>query len=108
MRYGLMLTAFLMAALAALPARAGEKRALRDAHAEAVCADCHVGRQKPVRAGEISCAKCHAVEETVKRTEDRGRKNPHVSPHWGSEVPCWVCHKEHAPDRNYCLICHTW
>ncbi|WP_366143772.1 cytochrome c3 family protein, partial [uncultured Bilophila sp.] len=54
------------------------------------------------------CAACHDPAEVAKSTADRGRKNPHISPHWGTEVPCWVCHKEHAKDENYCLICHTW
>ena len=92
--------------LAALP-KPRHRRQASDAHVDPACADCHTG-QKIQTGGAVSCAKCHDVPEVAKQTASRGKKNPHISPHWGTEVPCWVCHKEHAEDQNYCLICHTW
>lgn len=108
MKYGMLLTAMICAAALSLPAQAAPGKTLRDAHAGLTCDECHVGQKKPVQAGAMSCAACHDPAEVAKSTADRGRKNPHISPHWGTEVPCWVCHKEHAKDENYCLICHTW
>lgn len=87
---------------------APQKKALRDAHVDLACADCHTGQKNPKQAGAMSCAKCHDASEVAGQTASRGKKNPHSSPHWGTEVPCWTCHKEHAEDQNYCLICHTW
>ena len=98
----------LMFLMLAVSAEAAPKKPLREAHAELVCADCHAGQKQPKQPGAMSCAKCHDPAETAQRTAALGKKNPHVSPHWGTDVPCWVCHKEHATDQNACLLCHTW
>lgn len=107
MRYALPLAACLTLLLAA-PAWAAPERTLRDAHAGLACSECHTGRKAPVQPGAMSCAKCHDPADVARLTAGRGRKNPHVSPHWGTEAPCWTCHKEHAEDGNYCLLCHAW
>ncbi len=111
MRYALPLACpvLLLAVLVwAVPAGAAPERTLRDAHAGLACSECHTGRKAPAQPGAMSCAKCHDPAEVARLTASRGRKNPHVSPHWGTETPCWTCHKEHAKDENYCLLCHAW
>ena len=108
MKYAWTLAICLAVLCLAAPSEAAPQKALRDAHVDLACADCHTGQKNPKQAGAVSCAKCHDASEVAKQTASRGKKNPHISPHWGTEVPCWVCHKEHAEDQNYCLICHTW
>lgn len=109
MKYAWTLAICLAVLCLAAPSEAAPQKALRDAHVDLACADCHTGQKNPKQAGAVSCAKCHDAPEVAKRTASRGKKNPHISPHWGNgRVPCWVCHKEHAEDQNYCLICHTW
>ena len=108
MKYAWTLAICLAVLCLAAPSGAAPQKALRDAHVDLACADCHTGQKNPKQAGAVSCAKCHDAPEVAKRTASRGKKNPHISPHWGTEVPCWVGHKEHAEDQNYCLICHTW
>ena len=41
------------------------------------------GRKIQNRPGAVSCAKCHDAPEVAKRTASQGKKNPHISPHWG-------------------------
>ena len=93
MKYAWTLAICLAVLCLAAPSEAAPQKALRDAHVDLACADCHTGQKNPKQAGAVSCAKCHDAPEVAKRT---------------AEVPCWVCHKEHAEDQNYCLICHTW
>ena len=88
-------------------AKAPEKT-LRQSHNQLQCAECHIGQKNPAQPGLMSCETCHDTETTVERTAKFGKQNPHTSPHWGDSMPCWVCHKEHSQDEQYCLNCHTW
>ncbi len=33
---------------------------------------------------------------------------PHTSPHYGTELDCTLCHKQHAKNENYCNQCHKF
>jgi cytochrome c oxidase cbb3-type subunit 3 len=33
--------------------------------------------------------------------------NPHTSPHYGTELDCNLCHRQHAKSENYCAQCHA-
>lgn len=70
------------------------------------CQLCHTV-ENPVEAPDTrNCANCHGTpEEIAKRTEEL-EPNPHNSPHWGTELPCDTCHKEHATSEFYCKNCH--
>lgn len=107
-KIALMLMAGVALLVFSVMADAAPQKKMRDTHADVACSECHVGQKKPVQPGSMSCAKCHDPAKVAEQTAPRGKKNPHVSPHWGTEVPCWVCHKEHGTDQNYCLTCHAW
>lgn len=82
------------------------KHSLRESHAGMKCKQCHVGQKMPKQPGNIQCTPCHTPEEVIDLSEYLGKKTVHTSPHWGTSTPCWVCHKEHKPDVNYCAACH--
>lgn len=84
MKYAWTLAICLAVLCLAAPSGAAPQKALRDAHVDLACADCHTGQKNPKQAGEVSCAKCHDAPEVAKRTASRGKKNPHISPHWGN------------------------
>lgn len=91
------------------PSGEAADRQLRETHIENTCDTCHVGQTDPVQAGQISCKGCHlGPDKVAQKTEALGKRNPHTSPHWGTTTPCWMCHKEHTADVNYCLTCHMW
>ena len=72
------------------------------------CADCHGGDAK--QAVEMAkCLECHESGEAVaKRTvpQDKIHHNPHLSPHYGTDLDCVLCHHAHAKSENYCMQCH--
>lgn len=85
MKYAWTLAICLAVLCLAAPSEAAPQKTLRDAHVDLACADCHIGQKNPKQAGAISCAKCHDASEVAKQTASRGKKNPHISPHWGTE-----------------------
>ena len=80
MKYAWTLAICLAVLCLAAPSEAAPQKALRDAHVDLACADCHTGQKNPKQAGAVSCAKCHDAPEVAKRTASRGKKNPHISP----------------------------
>lgn len=77
------------------------------AHADLACKECHMVA-KPVQPPDSkACLTCHGPMDKVVASTAKLPMNPHTSPHWGTDVPCGTCHKEHKPDRNICAYCHT-
>lgn len=74
MKYAWTLAICLAVLCLAAPSGAAPQKALRDAHVDLACADCHTGQKNPKQAGAVSCAKCHDAPEVAKRTASRGKK----------------------------------
>lgn len=107
----------LAAALAALvPVRAAGAPA-RDAQGTTArlhldkgvkCADCHGAAKTPAHVTAEPCLSCHGpYEQLAEKTAKLRPLNPHASPHWGADIECAVCHRQHASTRNWCAHCHT-
>lgn len=74
MKYAWTLAICLAVLCLAAPSEAAPQKALRDAHVDLACADCHTGQKNPKQAGAVSCAKCHDAPEVAKRTASVERK----------------------------------
>lgn len=72
------------------------------------CVQCHGDTKKFVEVEKDQCITCHTPEQLVAKTENVQPKNPHNSPHYGTDAECSLCHKEHEPSENYCNQCHTF
>lgn len=80
---------------------------LTQPHADLACKECH-GVAKPSQPpASAACLTCHGPMDKLVESTAKLPMNPHTSPHWGTDVPCGVCHKEHQPARNICAYCHT-
>lgn len=76
-------------------------------HADLECSSCH-GIKKPVEPPKNSaCLECHGDMAKLVEATSNQKINPHTSPHWGTEIPCATCHKEHKPSRVICAYCHS-
>ncbi len=73
------------------------------------CELCH-GSKEPITAADTAnCANCHGSPEDVAAlTEEEFEHNPHDSPHWETEMPCDMCHKEHSESVSACAECHQF
>ncbi|MCT4534674.1 cytochrome c3 family protein [Halodesulfovibrio sp.] len=70
------------------------------------CEYCH-GVVSPVEPADIkNCFQCHGTPEDIAKRTEKLEPNPHNSPHWGTELPCDSCHKEHGKSEFYCKNCH--
>ena len=70
------------------------------------CEYCH-GVADPVEPADTSnCYQCHGTPEDVAKRTEKLDPNPHMSPHWETELPCESCHKEHGKSEFYCKNCH--
>lgn len=72
------------------------------------CADCH-GAGDRQALGTDKCLECHESGEAVAKLTvppDKIHHNPHLSPHYGTELDCELCHHAHAKSENYCAQCH--
>ena len=67
MKYAWTLAICLAVLCLAAPSGAAPQKALRDAHVDLACADCHTGQKNPKQAGAVSCAKCHDAPEVERR-----------------------------------------
>lgn len=73
------------------------------------CVDCHGKGRIAAPAPSATCLSCHGPsEELVKKTAAVKPENPHRSPHWGTAMECYVCHRQHQPAVNWCAHCHTF
>jgi hypothetical protein len=72
------------------------------------CAKCHGKTKKPVEVEMKQCAMCHNAEKVASRTAGVKPANPHVSPHYGTDLDCNLCHHQHRKSENYCSQCHKF
>jgi RecJ-like exonuclease len=102
----------LAAVLLPLPALAGDGPAPgADRHKErgVACADCHGKAKKPTYVEAVTCLGCHGPAEALsQKTAAVKPENPHASPHWGAQMECAVCHRQHKPTVNWCDHCHLF
>lgn len=92
----------------------GEKDyAPRAVHVDVACNACHGdGPRAEYSTPEmVKCLKCHQSYEAVAaRTAhlDQRNVNPHNSYHYGMEMDCMNCHRQHMPSYNSCNQCHDF
>ncbi|MBK9797717.1 MAG: cytochrome c3 family protein [Holophagaceae bacterium] len=73
------------------------------------CADCHGKAKKKTFVSADRCLGCHGpVADLVKKTAAVKPENPHDSPHWGPQMECTVCHRQHEKTVNWCNHCHVY
>ena len=65
-------------------------------------ADRHVARDK------TQCIVCHDPNAVAAKTANVKPQNPHVSPHYGKDLDCVLCHVQHGQTENYCEQCHNF
>lgn len=73
------------------------------------CDQCHGKVKKPAPVEMSKCIACHG--ETAKLAEKTAKikpRNPHESPHYGTEADCNLCHHQHAKSENLCAQCHSY
>lgn len=72
------------------------------------CEACH-GANKEVQYPSIDqCKQCHNPKEVAEKTKNVKPQNPHVSPHYGNELDCALCHVQHQATADYCAQCHSF
>jgi len=75
------------------------------AHQSIECSTCH-GGATPVREPKnAACLQCHQ-DAAFRGKTARLVLDPHNSPHWGPDVACGTCHRQHQPAQDYCGACH--
>ena len=73
------------------------------------CEACHGKTKQPEEAPMEKCVACHGpTAKLAEKTKDLKPTNPHTSPHYGTELDCNLCHKQHAKSENYCAQCHKF
>lgn len=73
------------------------------------CAKCHGTGKKPEALEMSQCVACHgSTEKLADKTKNVKPKNPHTSPHYGTELDCNLCHHQHKKSENYCAQCHQF
>lgn len=93
------------------------------------CQTCHkpeqVAKGQFEPAPSAQCLSCHGpAEDLAKRTarldfvsemvdpktgaksQHKAKTNPHDSFHFGTQLDCYECHREHRPSKNECATCH--
>jgi len=73
------------------------------------CIKCHGKTKTPEALTMEQCVACHgSTAKLVEKTKDVKPTNPHTSPHYGTELDCNLCHRQHAKSENYCAQCHKF
>jgi hypothetical protein len=77
------------------------------------CELCHNGQNPTAPADDANCIRCHgSASDMAKLTEERAKENdlpnPHLTKHFGEDVPCTTCHKEHKKSELLCANCHKY
>lgn len=73
------------------------------------CAKCHGKTKKPAEVAMKQCVACHGdTGKLAERTAKVKPENPHTSPHYGTELDCNVCHRQHSKSENFCGQCHSY
>lgn len=77
--------------------------------ANITCEQCHKKVNEPEMPTMDQCVVCHgSTAELAEKTKDVKPRNPHASPHYGTELDCNYCHHQHTKSENYCGRCHTF
>lgn len=77
--------------------------------ANITCEQCHGKVDKPKVPSIEQCIACHgSMTKLAEKTKSVKPRNPHTSPHYGTELDCNFCHHQHTRSENYCLQCHTY
>ncbi len=73
------------------------------------CQMCHgpdkANMQEPTTE---TCTQCHNVKMLVEKTSKVKPTNPHVSPHYATDLDCSSCHAGHREGENFCNQCHQF
>jgi len=72
------------------------------------CAKCHGVTEKPETVEMTQCIACHTPAKLVEKTAKVKPENPHTSPHYGNNLDCNLCHRQHGKSENYCNQCHNF
>lgn len=72
------------------------------------CDLCHDAQNPATPADDSSCLKCHGSTQQVSQLTAKLEKNPHDSPHYGTQAACTACHKEHGASVVACYECHLF
>jgi hypothetical protein len=72
------------------------------------CVKCHGKTKKPTEVEMKQCVMCHNAETVASKTAEVKPKNPHTSPHYGTDLDCNLCHHQHRKSENYCSQCHKF
>ncbi len=72
------------------------------------CELCHKVSDPKSGADAKSCTWCHGSPEMMIEFTKHLEPNPHNSPHWGADLECTKCHREHSKSVNHCNQCHSY
>lgn len=101
--------AFAVALALPLAAQAAEFGADRHAKLGVKCETCHgTDKANPKTPDFATCTGCHKVDALVEKTKGVKPTNPHVSPHYGTELDCTNCHMMHSESQDFCAQCHNF
>ncbi|OIQ50891.1 Fumarate reductase flavoprotein subunit [Pseudodesulfovibrio hydrargyri] len=89
------------------------ERTLKDYHKKihqngTNCQLCHSGEAPTSPPDDTNCIRCHGTPEQMAQVTAKLERNPHSAPHYGTNVPCTTCHKEHQPSKVLCSDCHSF
>lgn len=70
------------------------------------CQLCHSAEVPTTSPDERNCIRCHGSMEDMAKITAENKYNPHASVHYGSDISCISCHKEHKPSVLLCADCH--
>lgn len=71
------------------------------------CEGCHAKAQGKTFVPAEKCLSCHGPASALAQ-KTAGEANPHASPHWGPDMECTVCHRQHEKTVNWCGHCHKY
>ncbi|HIF9380906.1 TPA: cytochrome c3 family protein [Photobacterium damselae] len=82
---------------------------------ETNCALCHTSNTPTLPPKDKNCLACHGSPEQIAALTERNKNsdhyiepNPHNSVHYGTDLSCTACHKEHQKSVIYCNNCHKF
>jgi len=70
------------------------------------CGDCHVDPEDPAEVASETCYECHGDPREVAELTADVDPNPHDSKHYGTDLDCQLCHRQHTPSVDFCAQCH--
>jgi Cytochrome c3 len=78
------------------------------------CSVCHEKDQQLAQPKTEKCLSCHGSYQEISDVTARPNNspdyepNPHDSVHYGQDIACTNCHKEHRISEIYCNYCHEF